>query len=450
MKIIQLTPGTGNFYCGNCIRDNALVNALRKLGHDTLMGPMYLPMMTDEPTAADQPVRFSGVNVYLQQKFGFFRKAPQWIDRLFSARWMLRFAASRAGMTQARDLGDMTVSMLRGEEGRQAKEIDKLVNWLKSEKPDVVGLSNCLLVGLARRIKQEVGAAIVCTLHGEDAFLDSLPQKDSQRAWDTLAERARDVDAFIAVSRYYGDLMKRRMGLSDDQLHVVYNGISLAGYDSPDEVESGLLQDGGREQGAGTIGYLARMCHGKGLGTLVDAFIELKKRDAVKNTKLRIIGTKTPVDEPFIDSLRKKLAESGCLDDVDFHPNVSRDEKIRLLKTLTVFSVPATYGEAFGLFVIEAMAAGIPVVQPDHAAFPELIETTGGGTLCQPDDPASLADGLEQLLVNRDQARRLGHQGRRAVFERFDDQHMAQAVLSVYEKVQASGAPQAAAAQPAD
>jgi len=439
MKIIQLTPGTGNFYCGTCIRDNALVNALRKLGHDALIGPMYLPILTDEPAdgpaSASQPVRFNGVNVYLQQKFNFFRKAPRWVDRIFGAGWMLKLAAKRAGMTQASDLGDITVSMLRGEEGRQSKEIDKLIDWLKQEKPDVVGLSNCLLVGMARKIKQEVGAAVVCTLNGEDAFLDSLPETDSQRAWDTLTERAKDVDAFIAVSGYFGELMKRRMHIPDQKLHMVHNGISLEGYgdarneDAPDEASPG--------GGPPTIGYLARMCHGKGLGTLVDAFVALKKRDTIKEVKLSIAGTKTPIDDPFIESLRKKLSAAGCLEDVSFHANVSRDQKIRFLKSLSVFSVPATYGEAFGLYIIEAMAAGVPVVQPKHGAFPELIEATGGGILCEPDDPESLADGLEQLLLNPDQGQQLGAQGRKAVFDRYANQHMAQSVLAVYEKARA-------------
>jgi glycosyltransferase involved in cell wall biosynthesis len=436
MKIIQLTPGTGNFYCGNCIRDNALVNALRKLGHDAVIGPMYLPMLTDEPAATGQPVRFSGVNVYLQQKFSFFRKAPRWVDRIFGANWMLKLAAKRAGMTQASDLGDMTVSMLRGEEGRQSKEIDKLIEWLKIEKPDVIGLSNCLLVGMARKIKQEINCAVICTLHGEDAFMDSLPESDSKRAWEVLAERANDIDAFIAVSQYFGDVMKKRMHIPDEKLHVLHNGISLKGYGAPPDADA--ASESGTESHAKKdppiIGYLARMCHGKGLETLVDAYIALRKRDTVKKVKLNITGTKTPVDEPFIDGLRKKLSAAGFIDDVSFHPNVSRDEKISILKSLSVFSVPATYGEAFGLFVIEAMAAGVPVVQPRHAAFPEIIEATGGGILCEPDDPESLADGLEQLLLNSDQAQKLGQQGRQAIFDRFDDQHMAKSVLAVYEK----------------
>src|SRR5215472_522525 len=158
MRIIQLTPGTGSFYCGTCIRDNALVVALRALGQDALMVPMYLQPTLDEASGAEgAPLFYGGVNVYLQQKFGLFRKTPRWLDRLFDSPGMLEAAARRAGMTRASQLGDLTVSTLRGEEGRQVKELDRLVEWLASSdgRADVVCLSNILLIGLARRIKAQ-------------------------------------------------------------------------------------------------------------------------------------------------------------------------------------------------------------------------------------------------------------------------------------------------------
>ena len=68
--------------------------------------------------------------------------------------------------------------------------------------------------------------------------------------------------------------------------------------------------------------------------------------------------------------------------------------------------VPATYGEAFGLYAIEAIASGVPVVQPDHGGFPEIIEATKGGILCKPDNLNALVDGLDSLLqddLRRDQ-----------------------------------------------
>ena len=217
MRIVQLTPGTGSFYCGTCLRDNALVTELRRQGHDAMLVPMYLPLTLDEtPASKDEPVFYGGVNVYLQQVLPLFRKTPRWLDRLLDTQGILKYAGKRAAMTRADDLGDITLSMLRGEEGSQVKELDRLADWLADDgHADVVCLSNALLIGLARRIKERTGAAVACFLNGEHAFLDSLPEPERRAAWDTLAERAAELDAFLPVSQYYADLMTDRATSTD-------------------------------------------------------------------------------------------------------------------------------------------------------------------------------------------------------------------------------------------
>lgn len=425
MHIIQLTPGTGSFYCGTCVRDNALTAELRRRGHEARMVPMYLPPILDEGSTADgEPLFYGGVNVYLQQKSVLFRKLPRAVDKLFDAPKILQMAAGRAGSTDARDLGDLTVSMLRGEEGNQVKELHRLAEWLAGEKPDVVMLSNALLVGLARRIKERTGAAVVCTLQGEDSFLDSLPEPDRQRAWEALRERARDCDAFIAVSHYYADVMRERAQIPADRVHVVYNGILLDGYAPAPNPPS-----------QPTLGYLARMCPPKGLQTLVEAYTTLRQHNRVPNLRLRVGGSMTKADEQFVAQLRQRLTAAGITDGVEFLPNLTRDGKIAFLQSLSVLSVPATYGESFGLYLIEAWAAGVPVVQPRHAAFPELIEATGGGVLCEPDNPQSLAEAIEELLGDPDRARAMGERGRQAVRGKFSVERMADGVLQVLEKI---------------
>src|SRR5437763_268183 len=96
MRIVQLTAGTGSFYCGTCLRDNALVAELRRQGHDALLVPLYLPLALDEPPATPAtPLFYGGVNVYLQQQSSLFRKTPRWVDRLLDAPGVLRAAAKR-------------------------------------------------------------------------------------------------------------------------------------------------------------------------------------------------------------------------------------------------------------------------------------------------------------------------------------------------------------------
>jgi len=430
MRIIQLTAGTGSFFCGTCIRDNALVMALRKLGHDALMVPMYLEPALDESSGAEgAPLFYGGINVYLQEKLPLFRKTPRWIDRMLDSPALLKAAAGKAGMTKASELGELTVSTLRGEDGRQSKELDRLVDWLATDgRADVVCLSNVLLIGLARRIQERTSAAVVCTLQGEDTFLDSLPERDRTQAWTTIRERAGDVDAFVAVSKYHGDLMRERAGLPADRVHVVHNGINLDGYCS----------DARRQAPEPPVlGYFARMCWTKGLQTLIEAYISLRKRDKVKNLKLRVAGSRTEADVPFVTQMQQLLADAGLSADTEFLPNVDKPGKIDFLQSLSVLSVPATYGESFGLYVIEAMAAGVPVVQPRHAAFPELIEATGGGVLYDPNDPEALVSSLEELLLDSQRARELGEQGRKAVFDCFSVERMAARSAKVFENAMA-------------
>ena len=425
MNIVQITPGAGGMYCGGCFRDNALVAALRKLGHDTLMLPLYLPLTLDEQNQSEgTPIFFSGVNVYLQQKLPWFRRAPAWLHRTLASPKLLKLLGGMAGNTRAEEVGELTVSMLRGEEGSQAREVDELVAWLKTNhRCDVLSLSNVLLVGMARRLKQELRVPIVCMLQGEDTFLDGLPQAQRAMAWKILSDRARDIDLFIAPSRYFAELMARRLDLAAERVRVVHNGINLEGY----ERERPPVKVGR----APVLGYFARMCAEKGLGLAVDAFIEMKKRGLTPNVKLHVGGGCGPGDEPFVEEQKGRLDVAGVLSDVTFFPNVSRAEKISFLESLDVFCTPALYGEAFGLYVIEAMAAAVPVVQPRHAAFPEIIEATGGGVIAEPNATA-LAMAIEDLLLNTQRARALGEAGRSAVLQHFNVQRMAEDVVSVY------------------
>src|SRR5881628_1983678 len=431
MNIVQITPGAGGMYCGNCFRDNALVAELRKLGHQVLMVPLYLPMTLDEEDQSrGTPIFFSGINVYLEQKSALFRHAPEWLHRTLESPALLRWAAGKAAKTRPEEVGDLTLSMLRGEEGNQSRELDELIGWLKQHPhPDVVCLSNALLVGLVRKLKQELRSLVVCMLQGEDYFLDSLPQTQRELAWKTLAERAAEVDVFIAPSRYFADLMGKRLNLPADRVRVVFNGINLEGFDGgQSSVVSGQLQQT-TDNGQRTIpvlGYFARMCREKGLDRLVEAFILLKRRERTKNLKLRVGGGCGPSDEPFVNELRERLKTNGVLHDVEFHLNPDRAAKLELLRSLTVFSVPALYGEAFGLYVIEALASGLPVVQPRAASFPELIEATGGGVLYEPGDVKALADGVEGLLLNPERLRALGDAGRKSALRDFSAGLMAE------------------------
>jgi len=428
MKIVQISPGSGdNFYCENCLRDATLVKAMRRQGHDVLMVPLYLPLQADKTEqVSNAPIFFGGVNVFLQQKLAMFRKTPRWIDKVFDSRRLLEWAGRKAGMTSARDLGETTISMLEGEHGRQVKELDRFVDWLLETKhdADVVCLSNILLGGLTRRIKDRLGVPVVCLLQDEDGFLDGLASPYAEQAWEVVRRRARDVDGFIAVSTYFARTMQERLEVDDKRMHVVHMGVDFDTYSPASEAPS-----------VPTIGFLSRMCPDRGLETLADAFILLKKSEGLTSAKLRLSGGRSVADEPFIERIRGKLATAGVLGDVEFLGAFDGDAKHEFLRSLSVLTVPEKGPVAYGLYVLEALAMGVPVVEPAIGCFPETIEMTGGGLLYEPGTAETLAEVLAPLLVDRQAARRLGAAGRGGLSKAFRIEHTAANMVEVYEQV---------------
>lgn len=428
MKLVQLTPGAGGMYCGNCFRDNALVAALRRQGHDTLMVPLYLPLTLDEAPTVSTPTFFGGINVYLDQLLPLHRRLPGWLRRLFDAPALLKLASGRAAKTKAEDVGDLTLSMLRGEEGNQARDLDELIRWLETQPPpDAVFLSNALLIGLARQLRQRLKTKVIVFLQSEETFLDSIPGELGRDCWEALAQRSADVDGWIAPTRYFADRMSERLRLSPDRVRVVPNGISLDGYDRlPPRTAK-------RPGDPLTLGFFARMCPEKGLDLVVDAFIELRRRCHLPRLRLQVGGGCGPTDEPYVAEQRAKLAQAGLLEDATFHPNVSRDGKVRFYAECDVLSVPARISESFGLYQIESLAAGTPLVQPDRAGFAEILDDTGGGVICGPNTVEALVAELEPLLLNPVQLHELGRTGRETVFARYTDATMAAGVVEATE-----------------
>lgn len=419
MRIVFLTPGTGSYYCGACMRDNALAMELHRSGHDVTIVPMYLPLILDEtalPGFEKIPVFFGGINVYLQQKMGIFRKTPAILDRLLNSTGLLRWAAGHSHMTSAREHGEMTLEMLQLDLGRFQKEWDKLLGWLEqSARPDVVCLSNALLAGFAAELKRRLGAPVVLFFQGEDTFLDHLPEPYRSRCWSVLKAQLAASDILLAPSRYYAEFMRERLGLAADSIQVVHNGIQLDGFSVADAPPA-----------SPTIGYLARMSREKGLELLVDAFIILTRELGDATARLKIAGAVTAGDQHSIGELKRRIASAGLASRVEWSPNVTREQKIAFLRSLTLFSVPTLYSEAFGLYVLEAMACGIPVVQPESAAFPEIVGATGGGVCVPPRDAGALARAWQQLLGNAAQRASLGRAGRLGVEKHFSARTMGE------------------------
>lgn len=431
MKIAYITAGAAGMYCGTCLHDNTLATTLIERGHEVSLTPTYTPPRTDEKSVAIDHIFFGAINVYLQQKVPLFRHTPRFLDRLLDNKWLLNLVSRFAsGANDPHMLGEMTLSMLEGEKGQQAKELDKLAEWLEEIlQPEIVHLSFSLFAGFARRIKERLDVPVVCSLQGEDLFLSELEEPYLSQVLATLRRRDRDVDAFIAPCRYYADLMSDDHGLPRERVHVARLGINPEGY-------ADIERPGDDDPNAPVvIGYLARVCPEKGTGQIVEAFHLLCQEPGSEKLRLRIAGFMRERDRAFVEEQKRRVAGWGLADRVDFVGEVDFRGKLEFLSTVDIFSVPTVYHEPKGLPVLEAMAAGVPVVQPRHGSFPEWIENTGGGLLVDPESPAALAAGIRRLADDRELRLQLGRQGRAAVLEKYDNDAAADEMLGIYEKV---------------
>jgi len=410
-------------YCGSCLRDNALAAALLARGHDVVLSPVYTPTRTDERNVSQAQVFFGGISVFLEQQVPLFRHTPRIFDRLWDAPWVIRLASRRQIKVDPKSLGEMTVSMLRGERGFQAKEIAKLLEWLRGEpKFDVINLPYALLLGLAEPLCRELKTPVCCTLQGEDLFLDGLGAPYREQAMELIRSLSRQVEAFLPVSEYYRDYMPRYLGIPAEKMHLVPLGINMEGYSPRPPRRSGTF----------TIGYLARIAPEKGLHVLCEAYRALRATAGIGPSRLVAAGYLPPEHQGYLDEIVKKMREWGLDREFEYRGEVDRAQKTAFLQGLDVFSVPTTYEEPKGMFLLEALANGVPVVQPRRGAFPEIVRNTGGGLIVAADDPAALAAGYLDLWRNPDKAAALGAAGAAGVREHYDVGRMAEAAEQAY------------------
>jgi glycosyltransferase involved in cell wall biosynthesis len=425
MRILAITAGAGGMYCGSCVRDNALATEMMARGHDVSLLPIYTPTLTDEANVSGDQVLFGGISVYLQQHVPLLRRTPRILDKIWDSASVIRAFASRSSAVDPKFLGELTVSTLRGEHGFQAKEVGKLVDWLK-EQPrfDAIILPNSMLIGLAAPIRRAVGGPILCTLQGEDLFLEGLDEPYKGESLGLIQQQVSEVDGFIAVSGYYGAFMARYLGIPEEKIDVVPLGITLDGHAAERQPHEGPF----------TIGYFARVAPEKSLDILAEAYRILRRDKGLPPSRLEAAGYMAPEHKPYLAQIEGRLRECGLHDEFRYHGTVDRAAKIRFLQGLDVLSVPSRYVEPKGLYLLEAMANGVPVVEPRHGAFPEMIEATGGGLLFEPGKPESLADAILSLWRDRDAAREMGRRGALGVAHHYGAARMAEKALAVYER----------------
>lgn len=425
-KLLHITAGAAGMYCGSCIRDNALASQLMTMGHDVILVPFYTPPLTDEESVSEQKVFFGGISVYLEQHVPLFRKTPWLLDRLWDSRFALKLASMSSLQVEPAALGELTVSMLRGEEGNQRKELGKLISWLENESaPDVINIPYTLLISLAEPLKRALRRPVVCTLQGEDIFLDGLQEPYKSEAISLIKSNIPAVDAFMAVSDYYAAYMIDYLGIEPERMNVVPLGINLEGHNHENRPRNEIF----------TLGFFTRVAPEKGLHLLAEAYRRLRERGALPESRLEVAGYLAPEHKAYLQGIDEQMKAWGLGDEFNYRGVLDREQKIKFFQSLNVLSVPATYNDPKGIFLLEAMANGTPVVQPRRGTLTEIVERTGGGLLYDPDDIEGLAECILTLYKDSSRAEEMGRSGAEAVRNLYSAEVMAERALDVYARV---------------
>ena len=390
-------------FCGSCMQDNTLARALRLAGADAVLLPTYTPIRVDEENESTSRVFLGGINVYLDSKLPGWRLLPRILNRWLDRPAVLQFLSKRSSSTDASQLGNLTIDLLRGSAGPQKTQIRELIDFLCDDlRADIVLFSNALLSGIVPELKSRFRGRIACLLQGDDIFLDALTEPWKSQARELVSQNAAGFDRLFTHSQYYTRFMSRYLKLpasrfctipltiDADSLRTNYG---LQGEANPLNDVTASATSGGQRT---TVGYFARICPEKGAFHFLDAAED-------------VVAQRSDVDfviAGFLPELHRKQFEKR-LRMVQKHAGdervrwegspAGRDEKFRILRSYDWLCIPTEYHEPKGLYVLEAALAGVPSLLPNHGAFPERIADLGFGQLYEPGSRETLSDAILNL-----------------------------------------------------
>ena len=419
MKILLIIPGSGDtFYCGNCFRDNLYAQALRRVGHEVVIMPLYLPL-TDKLFRADTPLFFPATSYYVAQKYFVKGKMPQVFEKLLDSPSILRLASSMSGTTSAKGMEQMTLSMIKGDDKNFAKQTEKLIDWIVNhDQPDIIHLSSSLLIGIAKAIKNQINIPIVCSLQDEEIWLDGLENPFAQDAWESIKHNTKYIEHFVVSSKFYKSIVLDKFP-EIGEIDVVYPGVNIENYKSENYPKKP------------TIGFFYRMNYENGLDILAQSFVNLKKENSIPDLQLKIGGGYTRENKSFVNRIRNIL--QPYMNDIIWSDSYSLDEHTGFYKDISLICAPIRFNEAFGLYLCEAFAAGRPAVVPDTGSFSEIVEKAG--LLYLSNDSEHLTETLRKILVDNALYERCKENALQLSREKYNDTTAAEKLLEIYQTV---------------
>ena len=225
--------------------------------------------------------------------------------------------------------------------------------------------------------------------------------------------------AIVTVSDYAANYLKGQFPDSAAKIHRIYNGVDLSRFHPPD-FGSGIP----------AIVSIGRLIEKKGFTDLIEACRLLKPRG--RDFSCEIIG-----EGPLEGALRSQIAEAGLEGSVKLAGPQTQSEIALRLASATIFVLPCTREEGGGMdnlptVILEAMAAGLPVVSTPLAGVPEMVEQGVNGELVREREPKAICAALERLIANPQRARAMGDRGRQIAAEKFSIEASALALRRVF------------------
>jgi glycosyltransferase involved in cell wall biosynthesis len=294
-----------------------------------------------------------------------------------------------------------------------------LARMLHSERPEIFHAH----LSWPLAAKWALAAAVLARLPTV-ATIQLIPEFRLERSSRLqLRALAAGVDRYIAVSRDVADELSERFGWPAAKIRVGYNAVEIDRFGGPPP--AGLREQIGGDPERPLVLTPARLDEQKGLPVLLRAAADLPGVDFV------LAG-----EGPERTSLEALAGEMGIADRVHFLGY--RDDISQLLAACDVFALPSLY-EGSSLAVLEAMAAGRPVVSSAIGGTDELIDDGADGLLISPGDATGLADALRHLLDDADLRTTFAQRARERVERDFTPTAMTQRVEAIYTEMLAGG-----------
>ncbi len=430
MRILYLVGGRNALWGEATVRDAAFVRGLRNAGHEVDAVSLEGPALVDDDLN-DAKLFLPLGQGKLHRMFPRLTRVPQALASLIKKPHPVANMTSFAVDGHVDRIGPEAVSRLSGRHKQLRREFAKLLEYIrfKNAQPEIVVLDNIMLSGLAEPLKGALDCKVVSMSQGADRFIESLSEPYRSDARKLARKNARHLAAVFTASRYFAIRATEFLALPPTRVQVVHPGIN----------GDRFINELPRNRHPFTIGFLAPISNKTGLDILIDAINTL-----MKNTKIKpLLWIAGPVeDERYWHRMQHRLETPAFKDKFKIFGELDARGRKDFYHKLSAFAVSSREPESKGVVILEAMAAGIPVIAPSTGIIPEIFQFANGGLLVSSEAPvwmyAQAFEVLATIPETADQMGKTAAEGVRTYFSIERSAYRLAALLSEFSNKTAS------------